>query len=385
MFAQDIDPDAVAIHTGAFEACQLGDVGDIDPVALPKHDVLVAGFPCQPFSTSGSRTGFAHSHGNVFEHLARIVELRTPPFLMLENVEGLLVSQHGYSMARILKRLCELGYGVEWAILDAVLFGAPQTRRRVVMVAVQQDFWRTKMHYSRELSWDEFWLRRPIFSRVFRTLNVRKGQDREGRLSEVVRDREPAIGKKKPPSGLFRAWGTAFSDQFVTSPIQYDLPDRSEELGEICCPNFAVRSSVRSVRYYARRGPTLPCVRTVPVAHCLGTNIGAAPTFAVPNRLVSGTNRQAILEHANWSRQEDGHLMFRLTPERALHLFGSHIGRIQSAFRVSKVPMTKKYILLGNMVAPAVSAIAALAIESVISDRRRELIFPIQTALTYSA
>src|SRR5262245_46926340 len=112
--AYDNDPGAVAVHRLAVEHCDEIDVRELTPSDLPDADVYVAGFPCQPFSTSGPRAGFEHRRGNVFQEILRLVSVRRPPFLLLENVEGLLVNKAGHTFAAILRELTTLNYDVDW-------------------------------------------------------------------------------------------------------------------------------------------------------------------------------------------------------------------------------------------------------------------------------
>jgi len=111
-----------------------GDVRQVDANSIPDHDVLCAGFPCQAFSVAGKRKGFEDTRGTLFFEIARIAEAKRPPLLLLENVKGLLSCQGGYAFARILQTLDELGYWVEWQVLNSKHFGVPQNRERVFIV-----------------------------------------------------------------------------------------------------------------------------------------------------------------------------------------------------------------------------------------------------------
>ena len=110
------------------------DATTIDTNTLPGFDLLCAGFPCQAFSIAGRRQGFADPRGTLFFEVARVVRAKRPAYLLLENVPGLLSHDKGRTFAAILNELCELGYGVEWAVLNSKDFGVPQSRRRVYIV-----------------------------------------------------------------------------------------------------------------------------------------------------------------------------------------------------------------------------------------------------------
>ncbi len=101
---------------------------------LPEIDLITAGFPCQPFSVSGRRLGFADTRGTLFHEIVRVAEARRPPYLLLENVPGLLNHEGGKTFGTILTAIHELGYSLEWCVLNSANFGVPQQRRRVYIV-----------------------------------------------------------------------------------------------------------------------------------------------------------------------------------------------------------------------------------------------------------
>lgn len=112
------------------------DARTIDPDKLPRVDLICAGFPCQSFSVAGKRLGFADdTRGTLFFEIARIAAKRRPAFLLLENVPGLLSHDKGRTFETIISTLTELGYGVEWCVLNSANFGVPQSRRRLYIVA----------------------------------------------------------------------------------------------------------------------------------------------------------------------------------------------------------------------------------------------------------
>ncbi len=123
-----------AIHDIRKEECFYPDARDIDPAALPDFDLLCGGFPCQSFSLAGKRKGFKDPRGTLFFEISRLAESRRPPYLLLENVPGILNHDKGQTFAAILRTLSDLGYGVEWMVLNSADFGVPQARRRVYLV-----------------------------------------------------------------------------------------------------------------------------------------------------------------------------------------------------------------------------------------------------------
>ena len=123
-----------AIHDIKKEERFYPDARTIDPADLPDFDLLCGGFPCQSFSVSGRRSGFADARGTLFFEISRLAEARRPAYLMLENVAGLLSHDQGRTFCTILTTLHDLGYGLEWNVLNSADFGTPQSRRRVFLV-----------------------------------------------------------------------------------------------------------------------------------------------------------------------------------------------------------------------------------------------------------
>ena len=134
LFASEIDPEAIRAYEANYHLTPRGDITKIDAAEIPDHDVLFAGFPCQPFSIIGARRGFDDTRGTLFFEIARILEAKKPPLFVLENVKQLRGHNHGRTLSRILERLDALGYQVSWKILNALDFGLPQKRERIIIV-----------------------------------------------------------------------------------------------------------------------------------------------------------------------------------------------------------------------------------------------------------
>ena len=111
-----------------------GDATKINPSDLPDFDMLCGGFPCQSFSIAGKRQGFQDTRGTLFHEILRIIKVKQPRLLFLENVKGLLSADDGWCFATIISSLDELGYNVEWQILNSKNFGVPQNRERVFII-----------------------------------------------------------------------------------------------------------------------------------------------------------------------------------------------------------------------------------------------------------
>jgi DNA (cytosine-5)-methyltransferase 1 len=151
VFASEIDEDARKIYRLNFEKHMEGPiVGDIIPLTgksvsklIPEHDVLAAGFPCQPFSKSGAQLGMDETRGTLFYNIAKILEKRKPRIVILENVRNLTGPKHKHTWALIIRVLRDLGYHVSDLpsivsphAIPPNLGGTPQVRDRVYIVGV---------------------------------------------------------------------------------------------------------------------------------------------------------------------------------------------------------------------------------------------------------
>jgi DNA (cytosine-5)-methyltransferase 1 len=139
LWANDICPKACAVYRSRFGSAQLRE-GDLLAHAadIPAHDLLTAGFPCQPFSSAGKKRGIRDPRGTLFQVVVDVLKSRQPRYFVLENVKRLLTMEHGLHFATILSSLAELDYQIEWRLLNALHFGLPQNRQRVFIVGVQR-------------------------------------------------------------------------------------------------------------------------------------------------------------------------------------------------------------------------------------------------------
>lgn len=125
-----------AIHDtkGEIELHDITAVSDDTVRGIGRVDVICGGFPCQAFSIAGKRQGFEDTRGTLFFEIARFASILRPRLLFLENVKGLLNHDGGNTFETILRILDELGYDVEWQVLNSKNFGVPQNRERVFIV-----------------------------------------------------------------------------------------------------------------------------------------------------------------------------------------------------------------------------------------------------------
>lgn len=135
VLTSEIKPSAIKALKENFRQDNLvGDIREIESNDIPDFDFLLAGFPCQAFSTAGKQHGFADTRGTLFFEVERILKDKKPFAFILENVEGLVNHDKGKTFNVILNSLNNLGYQVSWKILDSQDFGVPQQRKRIFIV-----------------------------------------------------------------------------------------------------------------------------------------------------------------------------------------------------------------------------------------------------------
>lgn len=134
VFSCDIDSVARKTYEANFGDTPAGDIREVNEHDIPEHDVLFAGFPCQPFSIIGERKGFDDARGTLFFEIARILEAKKPKAFVLENVKQLRGHDKGRTLKRIMETLSELGYTSDYRVLNALDFGLPQKRERIIIV-----------------------------------------------------------------------------------------------------------------------------------------------------------------------------------------------------------------------------------------------------------
>jgi len=134
VYSNEYNKYASQIYKKHYGECDTRDIRTVKVNEIPDHDLLCAGFPCQSFSIAGKRKGFEDTRGTLFFEIARIAKHKRPRYLLLENVKGLLSHEQGKTFQTIIGVLADLGYGVEWQVLNSKHFGVPQNRERVFIV-----------------------------------------------------------------------------------------------------------------------------------------------------------------------------------------------------------------------------------------------------------
>ena len=135
LWANDICPKACQVYRSRFGDAEIrqGDIRDLIH-GIPSHDLLTAGFPCQPFSSAGQKKGFRDPRGMLFSVIVDILRTHRPRYFILENVKRLLLMEKGVHFATVLSALTELGYQIEWRLVNARHFGLAQNRERVLIL-----------------------------------------------------------------------------------------------------------------------------------------------------------------------------------------------------------------------------------------------------------
>ena len=140
IFSSEIDIYARETYKNNFGEYPSGDIFEIKSEDIPDHDILCAGFPCQPFSIAGKRLGFEDARGTLFFEVARIIKSKRPKAFILENVAGIVSHDKGRTLDTIINILQELGYNVSWKLMNAKQYGIPQNRNRWYCVGIDKDF-----------------------------------------------------------------------------------------------------------------------------------------------------------------------------------------------------------------------------------------------------
>lgn len=139
VLASEIDKFANQSYAALYGEPTAGDITKIQAEDVPDHDVLVGGFPCQAFSVAGKRLGFDDTRGTLFFEVARLAKTKQPRAILLENVKGLVGHDGGKTLDVIVQTLNDIGYHVDFNVLNSKYFGVPQNRERIFIVALRDD------------------------------------------------------------------------------------------------------------------------------------------------------------------------------------------------------------------------------------------------------
>lgn len=134
VFSSEFNTHAQSVYQENYGETPFGDITKIPIDYIPEHDVLTAGFPCQPFSISGKMKGFEDTRGTLIYNVFKIIEAKQPKVVFLENVKHLVYHDSGRTLRTILDGLNNLGYICSYKVLNASDFGVPQNRERIIII-----------------------------------------------------------------------------------------------------------------------------------------------------------------------------------------------------------------------------------------------------------
>jgi DNA (cytosine-5)-methyltransferase 1 len=208
IWANDINELSYQVYESNFgkDSLVLGDINKIPISDIPNHDILTAGFPCQPFSPAGKKLGVRDSvRGTLFERIVEIIDKKQPKYFFLENVKRLLTMENGYHFRVILNALSELDYFIEWRIISPISFGIPQNRDRIFIFGTKLN----SVHINYQLLQNtSVFLTQPDLT------------DLENIEELLEKDMMPIVENK----GKNYNWGIAYKNEMLTLNLS-TLPD----------------------------------------------------------------------------------------------------------------------------------------------------------------
>lgn len=185
VFTSEINEACQEVYENNFGDEVFGDITKIEPSEIPDFEVLLAGFPCQPFSISGKKKGFEDTRGTLFFDICRIIDEKQPKVVVLENVKHLIHHDKKRTFKTIIQTLEDLGYNVTYKILNAKDFGLPQNRERIFIMATKNGFFR----------FDKLNTKKPVYLKDF--------LDTKGNFEYLDKEEYTLIEKpKKQDTGL---------------------------------------------------------------------------------------------------------------------------------------------------------------------------------------
>ena len=251
VFACELDETLAALYGKNFGIVPHGDIRLLNLSRIPAHDILCAGFPCQPFSMAGKQQGFNCSQsGDLFNYVVRILRIHKPRHFIIENVPNLIRHERGQTWASIIHRLRLAGYSVAYRLLSPHQFGVPQIRKRSFIVGQRGGLC--------GFAWPE------------------PHTDESLTVHDVL-DEKPFDAKLLPPKFIqyLEVW-QQFLDQFPTNEDLPSFPIWAMEFGatypyENLTPFGVGLNELRSFR--GSFGQTLS-------NHCVDSVLGALPSYA---------------------------------------------------------------------------------------------------------
>ena len=157
IYANDIDPKAIETHKLNFKCNNVvcSDICDVTSRSIPKHDILIGGFPCQSFSTINPTKDPFDERANLYKQMARIIKDKQPQVFIAENVKGLMTLYKGTIFKKVQETFETAGYATFSVLINAADYGVPQKRERIIIVGVRQDIVTEKGDFTFPLKTNE--------------------------------------------------------------------------------------------------------------------------------------------------------------------------------------------------------------------------------------
>ena len=322
----DIDETISKFHKAFWGDCINSDITQCSFSEIVPATVLSAGFPCQPFSTSGYRTGFDHQQGNVFSSLMQLVDRFNYQCVFLENVQGLLSNDKNKTFKIVLEQLAKRFRCVEWITINLKSIGIPMNRPRVIIVAhnmktevladLRQKFYvaETPSLFPEEKKWD---------------------------FEKISED-----------TSANQLTGKIVDQMYILEKYSYKDQKFNGDLMEFIFGSHIGNFKIYSGRFWGRTGKTTFYTSENQFSHSVGTSMGGAPTFGFDPAFLNDNVLNAIKEVSNYQTEHSGYFVFRTTPEETLKFFGPKAEIFYSDLADFDAPMIAKYKMLGNMFAP---------------------------------
>jgi DNA (cytosine-5)-methyltransferase 1 len=187
VYANEWDKYASSIYRYHYGEIDTRDICTVNEEEIPDHELLVGGFPCQAFSIAGKRGGFNDTRGTLFFEIARILQCKRPRYLLLENVKGLLSHESGKTFQTILGVLTDIGYLLQWEVVNSKNFGVPQNRERVFIIGHLRGERRPEVFPIRESNRNNYGQNKELSMQVSNTLrtNYSNGFSNETYIEQI--------------------------------------------------------------------------------------------------------------------------------------------------------------------------------------------------------
>lgn len=374
-----------------------GDICKIKSEYIPDFDFLLAGFPCQAFSSAGNRLGFNDTRGTLFFEVERILEDKQPYGFILENVEGLInhdkehkTDKMGRTLSVILKSLNNLGYNITWKLLNSKDFGVPQARKRVFIVGTKKSRISLNNFTKKESSLkDILETGKPIVESNF-TKKLLKHYSINELYGKAIKDKrggknnihswdfglkgEISANQKELLELLFKErrkkhWaneiGIAWMDGMPLTLKQistfYNSDNLEEMLDDLVDKGYLVKEHPKELVEYKNSNGTLSKKRVPDTSKPLGYNIVAGKLSFEFTKILDPDDIAPTLVATDVSRigVVDGEGIRKLSIREGLRLFGYPESYNLSIFENDSNGLRKAFDLLGNtVVVPTVKSIA---------------------------